>query len=313
MRICITGGAGFIGATLTRHLEAAGVDVVVLDDLSTGDARRLEGTRADVRIGSVLDAATVSEALAGVSSVVHLAAVPSVPRSLLDPVRSHEVNASGTLVLLEAARRAGVHVITASSSSVYGRNPILPKSEDMVPMPASPYAVSKLAAESYTLAYRTCFGLSATAFRFFNVFGPLQPPDHDYAAVVPSFVSAALRGEPLVVHGDGQQSRDFTFVGTVVDVLASSIFEKIDHEAPVNLAFGTRSTLNELISVLSSLLGRTLEVEYRPPRVGDVKHSQASPQKLHALFPRVRPVSLEDGLAKTISWTESYLASAVTA
>lgn len=308
MRICVTGGAGFIGASLVRELsDRVDVRVVVLDDLSTGTLERLDGLDVDVRVGSILDVDAVTEALCDAQTVIHLAAVPSVPRSLADPLRTHQVNANGTLVVLEAARRGGAHVLTASSSSVYGPTPTLPASEDAMCRPASPYAVSKLAAESYTLAYRTCFAIPAIAFRFFNVFGPLQAPDHAYAAVIPRFVAAALRGEPLIVHGDGEQSRDFTFVDSVVQVLAEAAITRTDHSTPVNLAFGTRSTLNQVIALLGALLGRHLEVEYHEPRAGDVRQSQASPVTMEALFGHVNPVDLETGLARTVSWMESWM------
>jgi UDP-glucose 4-epimerase len=174
----------------------------------------------------------------------------------------------------------------------------------MVCRPASPYAVSKLAAESYALAYGSCYGTPCTAFRFFNVFGPGQPPDHDYAAVVPAFVAAALRGDPLGVHGDGAQSRDFTFVDSVTDVLTRVVEHRTSSPTPVNLAFGTRTTLNELIAVLGGLLGRRLDVEHRPPRAGDVRHSQADTAALRRLVPGAAPVPLEIGLRRTIEWLE---------
>jgi UDP-glucose 4-epimerase len=190
----------------------------------------------------------------------------------------------------------------ASSSSVYGANPILPKQEDMAPMPVSPYAVSKLAAESYALAYAHSFGLPTLAFRFFNVFGPLQAPDHDYAAVVPVFLAAALRGEPLPVHGDGLQTRDFTYVGTVCTVLADAVVRQVTNGRPVNLAFGTRYSLLDLIAEIEALLGRTLERRHTAPRTGDVHDSQADQTNLTQLFPDVEPVPLREGLSDTIEW-----------
>ncbi|MFW3170398.1 NAD-dependent epimerase/dehydratase family protein [Geodermatophilus sp. CPCC 206100] len=306
----MTGGAGFIGANLCRVLVGDGVDVVVLDDLSTGLDANLRGVDVDLRIASVLDSAAVADACEGVSAVVHLAAVPSVPRSLHDPRRSHDVNVTGTVAVLDAARGVGAHVVLASSSSVYGNGPELPKSEDLRCSPASPYAVSKLAAESYALAYQRCYGLPCTAFRFFNVFGPLQPPGHAYAAVVPAFVSAALTGAPLVLHGDGDQTRDFTFVDSVSGVLTRSLAGRVSHDAPVNLAFGTRTSLNTLIDVLSGLLGRRLEVDRRPPRPGDVRHSQAAVGVLTSLFPDLTPVPLEEGLRRTIAWMEENVLAA---
>ncbi len=225
MKVVVTGGAGFIGANLCARLtrDPDVSEVVAFDDLSTGVRTNLDGIDATFAEADILDPAALDRAFDGATSVVHLAARPSVPRSLADPMRSHVVNATGTVEVLEAARRAGnLHVVVASSSSVYGANPALPKHESATTLPLSPYAASKLATEAYALSYQHSFGLPALAFRFFNVFGPLQPAGHAYAAVVPAFVSAALEGRPLPVQGDGRQSRDFTFVGTVADVLAES-------------------------------------------------------------------------------------------
>lgn len=306
MRVLVTGGAGFIGANLVRRLATRGVDTVALDDLSTGRLANLDGL--DVRFveASVLDRAALDDALQGADAVVHLAALPSVPRSVADPVACHDANVTGTVEVLEACRRAGTgHVVVASSSSVYGANPDLPKRESMRTAPLSPYAVSKLAAESYALAYRHCYGLDVLAFRFFNVFGPLQPADHAYAAVVPRFVDAALAGRPLTVFGDGEQSRDFTFVGTVCDVIADALARHVVCDSPVNLAFGSRTTVNALVGLLEVLLGRPVAREHTSPRPGDVRDSQADATLLHGLFPGVRAVPLLDGLQATVSWFES--------
>lgn len=306
MKVVVTGGAGFVGANLCRELlNRRNYEVVVLDNLSTGRLSNLDGLDIDFRKGSVLDPVAVAAACAGAESIVHLAAVPAVLRSIENPRRSHETNVTGTMTVLEAARESGAHVIVASSSSVYGRNPALPKTPDLVCLPASPYAVSKLAAESYALAYQTSFGLSCCVFRFFNIFGPLQAPNHAYAAVIPSFIFNALRGLPLTIYGDGEQSRDFTFVGSVVEVLAEAVASRTSVIRPVNLAFGTRTSLNEVVAVLADLLGRPLDVRYRPPRPGDVRHSQAEPGALAELFPRVHPVPLAHGLVRTISWLEA--------
>ena len=309
MRVLVTGGAGFIGANLCRVLLAtSGVDgVVVLDDLSTGDPANLDGVDGvELVEGSILDAGLLDSIVPGTSSIVHLAARPSVPRSISDPMASNEVNTTGTLRVLEAARRhGGAHVVVASSSSVYGANPVLPKSEDLTPMPVSPYAVSKLATESYALAYGHSYGLPTLAFRFFNVFGPLQAPGHAYAAVIPVFVDAALAGAPLPVHGDGLQTRDFTYVGTVCSVLADAVVRRVTDDRPVNLAFGTRVSLLEVVTLLEQELGRTLERSHTDPRVGDVRDSQADQGKLRGLFPDVVPVPLDEGLRATIDWFEA--------
>ncbi len=223
----VTGGAGFIGANLCRVLAAARRSTRWWPSTTSPPDHRqnLAGVDGvDLVEGSILDVDLLDRVLSGADAVVHLAARPSVPRSLDDPMASHLTNATGTMEVLEAARRhGGPQVVVASSSSVYGANPTLPKREDMATRPVSPYAAGKLAAEAATLAYGHSFGLPVLAFRFFNVFGPLQAADHAYAAVVPAFVAAALRGEPIPVHGDGHQTRDFTYVGTVTTVLAAAV------------------------------------------------------------------------------------------
>jgi UDP-glucose 4-epimerase len=304
MRVLVTGGAGFIGANLCRRLTAEpGTEVVVLDDLSTGSRANLDEVDVALVEGSILDRELLDALVPEASSVVHLAAIPSVPRSIADPLASHAANATGTMQVLEAARRAGgVHVVLASSSSVYGRNPQLPKHEGLRCQPMSPYAVSKLAAESYALAYSECFGLDVLPFRFFNVFGPLQSAGHAYAAVIPAFIDAALAGRPLPVYGDGSQSRDFTYVESVTAVLTAAVLRRVSSTQAVNLAFGSRTTLREAIGLLGDILGRHLHVEQLPPRPGDVQHSQADDGRLRALFPGLAPVPLRTGLERTVAW-----------
>jgi UDP-glucose 4-epimerase len=313
-RVVVTGGAGFIGANLCRALSLSpGIDgVVVVDDFSTGSASNLEGIDGlEVIEGSILDTVTLGRALAGADAVVHLAARASVPRSLEDPVATHDVNATGTLRVLEAARHAGgAQVVVASSSSVYGANNSLPASEDLAPAPLSPYAASKLAAEAYALSYARSFGLPVLVFRFFNVFGPLQRAGHAYAAVVPAFVAAALAGEPLPVHGDGGQTRDFTFVGSVVRVLAEAVDSGVTAPGPVNLAFGGRASLVELAQSLGDVIGRRLTLAHGPARAGDVRDSQADQSRLRALFPDIEPDALLDGLRATVEWFEVQARSA---
>ena len=223
-----------------------------------------------------------------------------MPRSLTDPVATHLANATGTVEVLEAARRVGAHVVVASSSSVYGATATLPKRENLPTRPMSPYAASKLAAEAYTNAYAHSFGLPTLALRFFNVFGPRQPAGHAYAAVVPTFVDAALAGRPLPIDGDGRQTRDFTYVDTVAAVIADAVVRRVTDPDPVNLAFGTRTDLLTLVELLERVIGHPLERQHRPPRTGDVRHSQADSARLRALFPDVVPVPLEVGLAATI-------------
>lgn len=306
VRILVTGGAGFIGANLCARALRAGHEVVVIDDLSTGERENLRDL--DVRLveASILDTDALDRASTGVDAVVHLAALGSVPRSIKDPYATHQANALGTLRVLEAARAAEVaHVSVASSSSVYGLNPALPKSEREWVRPMSPYAVSKLATEQYALAYQQSFGLETMAFRFFNVYGPLQRAGHVYAAVIPVFLDALLAGEPLPVNGDGSNSRDFTFVGTVCQVLLEAAERRMTHAEPVNLAFGTNTTLLELISQIEAVSGRTAQVIHRDPRPGDVAHSQADNAALRSLFPDIRATSLADGLAQTFEWFRS--------
>ncbi len=303
MRVLITGGAGFIGSNLVREMLGRGHDVVVLDDLSTGFADNLEGLDVELVRAGLLDEEQVSRAISGAESVVHLAALGSVPRSIGAPLASHRANATGTLMLLEAARAHGVgHVVTASSSSVYGLNPTLPKSEREWVRPISPYAVTKLAAEQYTLAYQQSYGMRTLAFRFFNVYGPRQRAGHVYAAVVPVFVDAMLGGRPLPVHGDGEQSRDFTYVGTVCEVLRRAVEDALTAPEPVNLAFGARATLNTVIGQLEQIVGHPAAIDRQPPRNGDVRHSLADNGSLRRLVPDVRPTELAHGLRETVEW-----------
>ncbi len=307
-RVVVTGGAGFIGANLCRALAGLGtIEVIAYDNLSTGNRSNLPSEAGvTLAIADILDTVSLERALRGAESVVHLAARPSVPRSLADPFASHEANATGTLRVLQAAHKCGVgQVVVASSSSVYGANLALPKVETMKPSPLSPYAVSKLATEAYALAWQHSFGLPTLAFRFFNVFGQLQPAGHAYAAVVPQFISSALVGEPLSVHGDGNQTRDFTHVDSVVAVLIDAIQRCVTDIEPINLAFGTRSSLLDLIGVIERLLGHSLERVHCPARAGDVRDSQADSTRLRNLFPTVPPVTLEEGLRSTIEWMKS--------
>lgn len=305
MRVLVTGGAGFIGSNLVRRLLADGDSVVVIDDLSTGFAENLEGLNIDFVHASILDQNALMSAAKGAEAIVHLAALGSVPRSVANPVASHAANATGTLMVCEAARHVGAYLTAASSSSVYGSVPDLPRVESLATRPMSPYAASKLATEAYVLAYGTSYDLQTMPFRFFNVYGPRQAAGHVYAAVIPTFIDAALRGEALPLNGDGKQSRDFTFVDTVTWVLADAVHRRVTSPVPVNLAIGANVTLLDLIAEIERQLGHSVAVEHRPERVGDVRASQSDPQLLRELFPETPETSFAEGLAATVDWFRS--------
>ena len=304
-RILITGGAGFIGSNLARLALADPrvTGVVVLDDLSTGTMENLVDLDVEFHEGSITDPGALARAVDGVDAVVHLAAMASVPQSIADPMRCHEVNVTGTLQVLEACRRQGVRqVVAASSSAVYGANPAPVKSERDWVRPLSPYAVSKSATEQYVLAYQTCFDLSTMAFRFFNVYGPGQPAGHVYAAVIPIFTDALLADRPLPVNGDGTQTRDFVYVGTVAGVLLTSVLHGMSHPEPVNVALGTETSLLQLVEQLELAVGRPAEVRFQPPRSGEIAQSLADDTMLRSLFPDLDPVPLDVGLRETVAW-----------
>ncbi len=304
----MTGGAGFIGANLCRRLvsdERVG-EVVAVDDLSTGIRSNLDGVDVQLVEASVLDEALLRDAVEGAHSVVHLAARPSVARSVETPLATHHANATGTLAVLEAARAAGgVHVVVASSSSVYGSEPTLPKHEDLPTRPLSPYAASKLATEAYALAYGASYGMPTLALRLFNVYGPLQPAGHAYAAALPTFLAAGLAGAPVTIHGDGTQSRDFTYVDSVTAVLVDAAVRRVSSDVPVNLAFGGRTSLLDVLAEIERLVGHPIERRHLPARPGDVPHSQGRDDRLRTLFPGVEPVALADGLRATLDWMRS--------
>jgi UDP-glucose 4-epimerase len=312
MRVLVTGGAGFIGGNLCRELAAHPVvdEVVAFDDLTTGTDDNLEGVRARLIVGSILDRSAIDDAVSEADVVIHLAARPSVPRSVADPMRSHLVNATGTMHVLEACRRGGTPIVAASSSSVYGPTRTLPKHEELPTRPQSPYAASKLAAESAVLAYGATYGLPVLALRFFNVYGPLQSVGHAYAAVIPTFADAALRGQPVHIHGDGTQTRDFTYVGSVARLLTDAAVRGVTSPTPVNLAFGTRTSLLDLVDRIRGIVDRPVEVVFDPARPGDVHDSQADSARLAELFPGHGPVPLDEGLHKTVTWYERQIATA---
>jgi UDP-glucose 4-epimerase len=306
VRVVVTGGAGFIGANLCARLSALEeIDrIVALDDLSTGNKDDLSGLPVELVVGSFLDDALLREVIDGADAIVHLGARRSVVRSLVEPVEAHEVNATGTVRVLEAARRLGDPlVVVASSSSVYGANTALPMHESLAPMPISPYAVSKLATEQYAAAWQRCFEVRTLALRLFNVYGPGQPADHGYATVIPTLIAAALGGRPLPVEGDGRQSRDFTDVDTVCETIVSALRRGVSSPTPVNVAAGASTTIVELVALIGELLGEGLSIDWLPGRVGDVRHSQAALERFRQLFPEIVPVDLRTGLERTIAWS----------
>jgi UDP-glucose 4-epimerase len=300
-KIAITGGAGFVGTNLARALVSSGHKVQVIDDLSTGLESNLDGLELEFHKVSILDFASLKEILEGVDVVFHLAALGSVPRSLKNPRASFQTNALGTLNVLECAKTFGSHIVFSSSSSVYGANLKLPKSEDMLPMPLSPYAASKLAGESLIQSYAKSFNTKATTFRFFNIFGSFQRHDHDYAAVIPKWIWSAMNDQPLILYGNGEQTRDFTSVDDVVSILINTLNRNIVHPTPVNLAFGNRYSLNYVIELLRTHFPK-LQISRLPERKGDVVDSQNNPNYLFELFPDYSPKSFDIAFNQTIDW-----------
>jgi UDP-glucose 4-epimerase len=282
----------------------------VLDNFSTGKRENIEGLLGaiDLMEGDIRDAAMADAACEGVDFVFHQAALPSVPRSIEDPVGSSDINILGTLRILEAARKARVkRVVYASSSSVYGDSPVLPKTEDMLPNPLSPYAAQKLAGEHFCRMYAAIFGLETVSLRYFNVFGPKQDPASHYAAVIPKFITALLRSQPPTVFGDGLQSRDFTYIRNVVEANLCAALAPNPGGEVFNVACGVRISLNELLAVLRELLGSDIQAIYTDPRPGDVKHSLADIGKAGEYLAYETKVSFQDGLSKSIAWYRASL------
>jgi nucleoside-diphosphate-sugar epimerase len=299
----ITGGAGFIGSSIAEVLVRQGEPVRILDDLSTGSLANLAEVKDHVEVieGDLRDMAAVRRAVAGVTYILHQAALRSVPRSIDDPLSTDEVNTHGTLQLLLAAQEAKTvrRVVYASSSSAYGDAPALPKVEDQLPSPISPYAVSKLAAEYYCRMFTRLHGLETVSLRYFNVFGPKQSPESKYAAVVPLFIRAALRGEPVIVHGDGEQSRDFTYIDNVVQAnLKACATPGVGGEV-FNIACNTRHSVLEIAHMIEKLHGRPINIQHTPPRSGDVRHTQASIEKAERLLGYRPTVGFEEGMRRT--------------
>lgn len=310
MRCLVTGGAGFIGSHLVEALLARGDAVRVLDDFSTGRRENLaafEG-RIDLIEGDCADPLVATRVVQDAELVFHQAAVPSVPRSWADPVGTERANAGGTVALLEASRRAGVQrFIFAASSAAYGDTPTLPKVESMAPRPLSPYAVQKVASEHYARIYWETYGLPTVGLRYFNVFGPRQDPKSEYAAVVPRFVTAALRGEPVTIFGDGQQSRDFT---PVADAVRANLLAAGSDQAAgtvMNVARGERMTLLHLVSKIAALVGRTVEVRHAEARPGDIRHSLADISQARRSIGYSPSPSLDAALEQVVGWYRAGL------
>ena len=306
----VTGGAGFIGSHIVERLVREGQKVRVIDNLSTGEKKNIEPflEKTEFVEGDIRDLEPLREAMDGVDYVLHQAAVASVPRSVKDPLTSNSVNVEGTLNILITARDADVkRVVYASSSSVYGDTPTLPKHEDMKQEPRSPYAVSKLGGELYCQAFYHIYGLETIALRYFNVFGPRQDPKSQYAAVVPKFITALLHGEPPTIFGDGEQSRDFTYIENVVEAnLLAAKASGVAGEV-FNIACGERITINELACMLAEIIGVNIEPEHTPPRSGDVLHSLADISKAKRLLGYEVKVSTPEGLEQTVEWYKSHL------
>jgi len=304
-KIAVTGGAGFIGSNLVERLLSHGHEITVVDDLSTGLKSNLDLTKITFNELSLTDREGLAKAVKGVDAIVHLGARGSVPRSLKNPIATHDVNATGTLNVLEAARSNGAHVIFSSSSSVYGRNGQLPKDESMWLSPLTPYAASKLAAEGYVQAYGAAYDVPVTLLRFFNVFGPKQRPDHEYAAVLPKWIWKAMNNVAIDVYGDGSQTRDFTYVRTVLDVVDDALNRGVRTEGAVNLAYGNRISLLTTIDLLRSHFP-DLKVNFQGDRPGDVKNSQNDPVLLKKLFPSIKPTEFEVALNETVIWLKEF-------
>ena len=302
----ITGGAGFIGSNIAEHLVNQGRSVRVFDNFSTGKRHNVHSfeKKAEIIEGDLRNPDEVKRAVAGVRYILHLGAMPSVPRSVEDPVTSHDVNITGTQNVLLAARDAKCkRVVFSSSSSVYGDTPTLPKVEDMTPSPLSPYAVHKITGEYYCRIFWQLYGLETVSLRYFNVFGPRQDPQSQYSAVIPRFITAILKGQPPTIFGDGKQSRDFSHIQNVIDAnLAACEAPKPALGEAFNIACGGRITLLDLVATINKIAGKNVAPKFDPPRVGDILHSQADIAKARKLLGWTPRIDFHEGIEKAIAW-----------
>jgi UDP-glucose 4-epimerase len=310
MKFLVTGGAGFIGSNIVEGLLKKGFQVRVIDNFSTGKKENLKEFINDIEIvdADIRYYRNVYKAMDGMDIVLHQAALPSVPRSISDPMASNESNITGTLNVLEAAKEMKVKkVVVASSSSVYGDNPVLPKREDMIINPLSPYAVTKLATEQYAMAYYRVYGLPTIALRYFNVFGPKQDPTSQYSAVIPKFIVAMLQDKQPIIYGDGLTSRDFTYIDNVVEAnIMCGLNENVAGEY-FNCATHGQVTLNQLVDEINKILGKNIKPIYQDFRPGDIKHSFADISKIEKLIGFKPIVMFNEGLKKTIEWYKKNL------
>ncbi len=316
MRYLVTGGAGFIGSNIVDELVRRNHEVIVLDDLSTGAESNLESVRQkiELRVESVTDLRAVQSAVAGADYVVHLAARTSVPRSVKDPLETNHVNIDGTLNVLVAARDAKVRrFVYAASSSAYGETPTLPKMESMQPEPISPYGVTKYAGELYAQAFGRSYGLENVSVRYFNVFGPRQDPTSQYSGVLSRFMLAAINNESPVIYGDGEQTRDFTYIDNIVDETLRACDAKEASGKIFNGGTGARTTLNQVVKLLEKITGKKIQAKYEPPRSGDIRDSQADISLARKILGYEPLVRFEEGLERTWAWYSTAFSKKVSA
>jgi len=308
LRFLVTGGAGFIGSNIAKRLVEKGYSVRVLDNFATGNRMNLEEIKEHVELieGDIRDFWTVVKATKGIDYILHQAALPSVPRSIDNPLTTTEVNINGTLNILEAAKFNNVQrIVYASSSSVYGDSPVMPKEESMKPMPKSPYAITKLAGEEYCMNFHRLYGLETVAIRYFNVFGPKQNPFSQYSAVIPKFINLLKQGKAPTIHGDGLTSRDFTYIDNVVNANLLACEKKAAAGNVINVACNKAYTLNDLVEKLNKIIGTNIEPLHGPDKKGDVKHSLADITKAREILKYEVQIDFDEGLKKTVEWFEN--------